>query len=132
MHLFCFTWTFITIIENNFYYLHLDNGDIDKNSIKFIYLGWVILNRLLLYVLSLSIFTGITFSYSYDRYARQMLVLSLLSAQQFDCSLHNCSNEVDLETTNILYNLWGALKQGPYTCSTSKAFNLTYLHVLRL
>ena len=98
MHLFCFTWTFITIIENNFYYLHLDNGDIDKNSIKFIYLGWVILNRLLLYVLSLSIFTGITFSYSYDRYARQMLVLSLLSAQRFDCSLHNCYNEVDLKT----------------------------------
>ena len=25
----------------------------------------------------------------------------------------------------------GSLKQGPCTCSTSKAFNLTYLHVLR-
>ena len=33
-----------------------------------------------------------------DRYARQMLVLSLLSAQRFDCSLHNCYNEVDLKT----------------------------------
>ena len=44
----------------------------------------------------------------------------------------NGDNQLGMQKLKIFWVLFlGALKQGPCTCSTFKAFNLTYLHVLR-